>query len=169
MPSNTKLNIADLIQTKNLYDTCGKNLAATGRELGISRQAVEQRLNKYKKVFDDYVPKYKRIDGYIENAEKITDNILVKGYKNFTDALEKEGVELCPQTAAKHLNVDDEILKESRALRTKKDIRSLFKKLKYKQPKINSYWIFTYRKSLYNKIYYYWGSYSEFIEYVEEN
>ena len=89
---NSKLHVSELIRTKNIFDECGESLAAAGREIGISRQAVQQRLVKYSRLFDDYIPKYIKIANYVEKAEEIVTRALISGHANLGELKKKEKI-----------------------------------------------------------------------------
>ena len=165
---NNKLHISELIRTKNIFDECGENLAAAGRAIGISRQAVQQRLVRYGTIFDDYIPKYVKIANYEKEADAIIERVLTKGYANLDAIKEKEKIQLSKPTIAKRLNINKEVLKESRTLKNKADIKAQYLRLMETHGKMSTAKLIVIDRNLYARIYYYWKSYKDFLDEVLE-
>ena len=165
---NSKLHVSELIRTKNIFDECGESLAAAGRAIGISRQAVQQRLVRYSTIFDDYIPKYTKIANYEKEADAIIERVLTKGYANLAAIKEKEKIQLSNPTIAKRLNINKEVLQESRALKSKGDIKTQYLSLVATYGKVSTTQLLGLDRNLYARIYYYWKSYKEFLNEVLE-
>ena len=163
---NSRLHVSELIRTKNIFDECGENLAAAGRVIGISRQAIQQRLVRYSTIFDDYIPKYVKIANYEKEADAIIERVLTKGYANLDAIKEKEKIQLSNPTIAKRLNINKEILKESRALKSKDDIKAQYLELVGTHGKMSTAQLIVIDRNLYARIYYYWKTYKDFLDEV---
>ena len=163
---NSKLHISELIRTKNVFDECGESLAAAGRVIGISRQAVQQRLVRYGTIFDDYTPKYVKIANYEKEADAIIERVLTKGYANLAAIKEQEKIQLSNPTIAKRLNINRGVLKESRTLKNKDDIKAQSLKLIGTHGKMSTAQLIVKDRNLYARIYYYWKTYKDFLDEV---
>ena len=165
---NDRLHVGELIKTKNMFDECGENMAATGRAMGMSRQAVQQRLVNYSKLFDDYIPKTVRIANYVRDAEAIIERALIDGHANLDSLKKKEKIQLSNPTIAKRLNIKKDVLRESRALKRKVDTKAAYLKLVEEYGTLSTARLMAIDRNLYAKVYYYWETYTDFLNEVYE-
>ena len=165
---NERLHVAELIKTKNMFDECGENMAATGRAMGMSRQAVQQRLVNYSKLFDDYIPKTVKIANYVREAEAIVERALADGHANLNALKKKEKIQLSNPTIAKRLNIKKDVLRESRAIKRKVDTKAAYLKLVEAHGTLSTARLIVIDRNLYAKIYYYWKNYEGFLKEVYE-